>query len=66
MPDTIAVGVGIEEMNPGKPQFILDLIAKTTDLLGCPNPVGKEDIRILQNSVNLGEDDACNRDDCKI
>lgn len=54
MPDTTAVGVGIEEMNPGKPQFILDLIAKTTALLGCSNPVGKEDIRILQNSVNLG------------
>lgn len=54
MPGTIAVGVGIEEMNPSKPQFILDLLAKTTDLLGCPNPVGKEDIRILQNSVNLG------------
>ena len=50
MPDTIAVGVGIEEMNPGKPQFILDLIAKTTDLLGCPNPAGKEDIRILQTA----------------
>ena len=50
MPDTIAVGVGIEEMNPGKPQFILDLIAKTTDLLGCPNPVGKEDMGVCRTA----------------
>lgn len=54
MPKAVVTGVGIEEMNPKKPQFILDLISKTTELMECENPVQSSDIRILQNSVNAG------------
>lgn len=57
LPGTAVIGVAIEEMNPGKPEFIRDLIVQAAELLSCSEAaagIGRERIQILHDSVNLG------------
>ena len=57
MPDTKVIGVGVNEMNSDKQQFMLDLIEEGKKYLPAKYrdiKVELEDMEFLQNCVNNG------------
>lgn len=53
-PKLKVIGVGIEEMNPGKPAFIVRRVNQSAELIGTDIRVSEKDLIFLFNSVNKG------------
>lgn len=53
-PQAKVTGIGIEEMNPGKPEFIVKRVNESAELIGTDMRISTEDLSFLFHSVNKG------------
>lgn len=53
-PGLKVIGVGIEEMNPGKPAFIVERVNRAAKLIGTGMRISEQDLSFVFNSVNNG------------
>ncbi len=53
-PGARVIGVGIEEMNPEKPAFIVERVNQAAELIGTGERISENDLTFLFNSVNRG------------
>lgn len=53
-PGLKVIGVGIEEMNPGKPAFIVERVNQAAKLIGTGMRISEQDLSFVFNSVNNG------------